>query len=106
MDSPIRRNSEVSCWQQAMRTALYDGVSEADIGEIIRQVVKKAKAGDLKAADFLFRWTMGQPTVKVQNAVFMADPTVPRESDPSPDEIAMKTLQIRETRNGRGKLLG
>jgi hypothetical protein len=105
MGSEIRRNSEVSCWQQAMRTALYDGVSEGDIGEIVRQVVKKAKAGDLKAAEFLFRWTMGRQELKVQNAVFLADPSGPRESDPSPEEIAQKTLQIREAR-GRSKLMG
>lgn len=102
----ITRNSEVTCWQQAMRTAMYDGVTESDIGEIVRSVVARARKGDLKAAEFLFRWTIGRPEVKVQNAVFLADPTAARPGDPTPEEIAQKTLQIREQRAGRGRLLG
>ena len=105
MQGEIKRSSEVTCWQAAMRTAMYDGVTEADIAEIVRSVVSRAKKGDLKACEFLFRWTMGQPTVKVQNAVILGDMTGPAANDPTPEEIAAKTLQIRETRS-RSKLLG
>jgi len=102
MSGEIRRSNEVTCWQAAMRTAMYDGVTESDIAEIVRSVATRAKKGDLKACEFLFRWTMGQPTVKVQNAVIMGDMSGPRENDPTPEEIAIRTLQVRE----RKRLLG
>lgn len=104
MPGEIRRNAEVGCWQEAMRTALYDGVKESDIGEIVRGVVAKAKKGDLKAAEFLFRWTIGQQPKVIQQVVVQQQPDAvidlgPGPSDPSPEEIAQRTLQIRQSKD-------
>jgi hypothetical protein len=111
----IRRNLEAASWQESLRTALYDGVGENDVAEIVRNITAKAKKGDLKAAEFLFRWTIGQQPKVVQQVYLNqhqpADRVVelgPRDADPSPEEIAERALAIRNGRNGllRGTLDG
>lgn len=100
------RSHEVRYWQESMRAALYNGVTEADMAEIVKGLVASAKKGDLKAADMLFKWTMGQPAPQV---LVVADDGrgVPIETtarlidDPSPAEIAERRLKIRDEREGR-----
>lgn len=119
MPGEIRRNSEVSYWQESMRNALYDGVSAADVAAIVKSLVERAKKGDLKATELLFKWTMGQPQVKV--VVQPADQVIdvgparpadqvadanPRRGEPTPEEIAEHSLRIRSERPARKGLLG
>ncbi len=99
--APIRRHAETVSWQESIRNAMYDGVSESDIAEIIRNIVSKAKGGDLKAAEFLFKWTMGQPSVHVKNAAIMVNgsnrPRLRVEPDsPTQEEIALRALDVRK----------
>jgi hypothetical protein len=102
----LKRSETVVSWQAAMRLALFNGVTQADMTEIIQNVVKKAKAGDIKAADFLFRWTIGQQAaveVELHQTIVnppptqqMVDITDRRPSDPSPEEIKSKSLKMRQ----------
>jgi streptomycin 6-kinase len=105
MPGEIKRSNEVGSWQASMRAALFDGVTEGDVTEIVQSVVKKAKAGDIKAADFLFRWTIGQQaTVAIDARQIVVNQALPERAidvlgrqpnDPTPDEIASKTLKMR-----------
>lgn len=109
MGSEIKRSSEVSCWQASMRAALYNGVTENDMADIVRGLVERAKKGDLKAADMLFKWTMGQPQVTVKQTVVMRDgdsiepiDVIERlPGEPTPEEIAERRLRIRDERERR-----
>src|SRR5690348_6445701 len=94
-----------------MRAALFDGISQADMSQIIKSVTAKAKSGDLKAADFLFRWILGSPQTVVNvhqtHEVKQEAKTIeikPRDewgNDPSPDEIAERAMKLRENREAR-----
>lgn len=107
MSNEIKRSSEVSSWQAAMRAALFDGVTEGDMAEIVKGLVQRAKKGDLKATDMLFKWTMGQPQVTVNRTVVMnrvdevetIDVTHRLPDDPTPEEIAERRLVIRDERS-------
>ena len=100
-----------------MRAALFDGISQADMAQIIKSITAKAKQGDLKAADFLFRWILGSPQTVVnvhQTHEVKQEPRVievqPREewgTDPPPDKIAEQATKLRENREARaGRLNG
>jgi hypothetical protein len=104
------RGNEVRSWQESMRAALYDGVTEGDMAEIVKGLVSSAKKGDLKATDMLFKWTMGQPQTTVQQVVVMnnddgrgspIDAVARRVDDPSPAEIAERRLKIRDERENQ-----
>lgn len=104
------RNSEVRSWQESMRAALYNGVTEGDMADIVKGLVASAKKGDLKATDMLFKWTMGQPQAIVQQVVVMngddgrgspIEATARLVEDPSPSEIAERSLKIRDERENR-----
>lgn len=87
-------NEQVISWQDTMRAALYGGISESDIVEIVNSIKQKAKAGHLPAAEFLFKWVIGNPTVQVQNAQIL----VSERQSPSPHEIRERALEIRNER--------
>lgn len=105
------RSGEVRSWQESMRAALYNGVTENDLAEIVKSLVASAKKGDLKATDMLFKWTMGQPQPPaVQQVVVVSDgegrpraieATARLVGDPSPAEIAERRLKIRDERESR-----
>lgn len=108
--SESNRSGEVRIWQESMRAALFNGVTEGDMAEIVRGLVASAKKGDMKATDMLFKWTMGQPAPPVVQQVVVMNGdggTAPIETtarlvgDPSPEEIAERRLKIRDEREGR-----
>jgi hypothetical protein len=45
----------------ALRKALYESASEADLQAIARQVVDQAKAGNLAAIKIALLWLLGKP---------------------------------------------
>lgn len=114
MSGEIKRNSGMQDWQATMRAAMFDGINQADMAQIIKSVTSKAKQGDLKAADFLFRWILGTPSpvVHVQQThnVYREDqpvidvrpkPFPEHGDDPPPEEIERQKREIRLTRNGK-----
>lgn len=80
----------IAAWQLELRAALFDAVRPGDIRDIMAAIVTKAKKGDLKAADFLFRYAVGSPTIR---------DVTPGPNDPSPEEIREAALKIRQARN-------
>ncbi len=48
-------------WMEALRQSLFNAITEADMTAITKALVEKAKAGDLKATDLLFRYMVGKP---------------------------------------------
>ncbi len=46
--------SPIPSWQQKMTEAAFDGICESDITDIVRKQVEQAKAGDSRAAKFVF----------------------------------------------------
>ncbi len=45
---------EENCYQAKLRAAVYDGVSETDVQEIVKGIVARAKAGDPAAQKLFF----------------------------------------------------
>lgn len=70
-------------WQDTMRQALMQSVKAEDIKEIAENLVTRAKAGDKKAIDLLFRYVLGGTGVHVKKAVIVTNAPPPRGG---PDE--------------------
>jgi nitrogen regulatory protein PII len=49
-------------YQAKLRSAIYDGVKEADVSEIIKGIVEKAKSGDPGAQKMFFDYVLGAKT--------------------------------------------
>lgn len=118
MSNEIKRNDSIQNWQASMREALFNGVTPSDMSEIIKTVTAKAKQGDLKAADFLFRWILGTPApvinvhqthnvVKEEQVIDIRPRTFePRQKvetgyQPSLAEIDEQKRLIRSENNGK-----
>lgn len=64
---------EESCYQTRLRNAVYDGVNECDVKEIVQGIITRAKAGDAKAQQLFFDQILGakvKPTQIVVNNTF------------------------------------
>ena len=60
---------EESCYQTRLRNAVYDGVKESDVKEIIEGIVARAKAGDANAQKLFFDQILGAKTKPTQIVV-------------------------------------
>jgi hypothetical protein len=59
---------EQETYQARLRDAIFDGVSEADVADIVKQITAKAKAGDPQATKLFFNFILGnQKKVVVNN---------------------------------------
>ena len=68
----IDAGAGTTAWADALRQSVYDGISEADMKDVVAAIVKQAKAGDLKAAQFLFDYLLGgKPQVVDQRHLVM-----------------------------------
>lgn len=102
----------VPSWMAAMRAAVFDAVTATDMVEITQSIVTKAKGGDLRAADFLFRYIVGSPAAKGQIDVTVqhGQPETVidlgrRPDQPGPAAIRAAALKIRAQHghaNGNG----
>lgn len=63
---------KVGDWMLTLRAALFDAVSENDMRDIAKALVRKAKDGDMQAVRMLFSYVIGAPNVNVENAVIVA----------------------------------
>jgi hypothetical protein len=63
--------NDVRDWMATLRQALFDSVTEADVADIAKGLVDRAKNGDLQATRLLFSYVIGSPTtrINVKNAV-------------------------------------
>lgn len=60
---------EEQCYQAQLRSAVFDGVSEADVKEIVKGIIDKAKAGDKNAQKIFFEHILGNKTKPTQIVV-------------------------------------
>lgn len=60
---------EEACYQTRLRNAVYDCVNEADVQEIVKGIVSRAKAGDAKAQQLFFDQILGAKTKPTQIVV-------------------------------------
>ena len=112
----IARVADLGGWMNAMRQAVFESIDAGDIAEITTGIVERAKKGDIRAAEFLFRYVVGSPAVKVQQNVHVTrdadgpgpiDVTERRPEDPGQLQIALAARRIKAenlaaTRNGKG----
>lgn len=64
--------NETVAWQQSLRQAAFDAISEQDVKEIFTGVVKRAKEGDAAAIKIVCEYLLGgraAPNVVVNNPV-------------------------------------
>ena len=47
--------AEEATYQARLRSAVYDGISQADVKDIVANLVQRAKDGDAKATDMVFK---------------------------------------------------
>lgn len=91
--------------QNKLRQAIFDGVKEQDVKDVVQGIVKRAKDGDQQAMKYFFEYILGGksgPSKSVQNNFYMGD------DDDQPDgESAMADasdrLEVMATRAARGK---
>jgi hypothetical protein len=62
--NPIQRPAieNVIDWQTRMRMAFIHGLSEADMTDVVRSLVKRAKEGDMAAIRMVLTYAVGTPT--------------------------------------------
>lgn len=111
--------ADLGGWMASMRAAVFDAITAGDMVDITKGIVAKAKKGDIRAAEFLFRYVVGSPAINVrQQHTVSHEPAAPpprvldvvampsgpesasalrptRRTDPSPDEIAAETNRIK-----------
>ncbi len=88
------KSQEVVPWIQKLRNAIYHGVEEKDIEQIVRGIVQRAKDGDKASIKFVFEYILGAgtPMIAIQNN------HAPKNGEaymPSRDEIEFETAKIR-----------
>lgn len=57
---------EEETYQARLRQAMFNGLSESDVTEVVKQITAKAKAGDPQAVKLFFDYVLGakaKPTV-------------------------------------------
>ena len=75
-------NDELECvtdWQTKLRTAMFDAVTEQDITDVMKAVVKRAKGGDLQAVRLLLSYAVGSANVQADNVIVVNPPKSERE---------------------------
>jgi hypothetical protein len=60
---------EEQCYQAQLRAAVYDGVKESDVKEIVQGIVQRAKEGDASAQKLFFDQILGAKTKPTQIVV-------------------------------------
>lgn len=50
---------EEQTFQASLRQAIFDGVSASDVSEVVKSIMAKAKAGDVKAQTMMFEYILG-----------------------------------------------
>lgn len=63
--------SEEATWQYKLRAAAFDGITEADVTEIVQGAVRRAKEGDAKAIDFVMKMLGTDRPIKVTNNLYV-----------------------------------
>lgn len=94
-------------YQARLRKAVYDGISEADVADVVKSLVVKAKAGDPKAIDMLFKHVLAAETTPqqlVQNNYYgdEAKPKLKRNGEPSKGAPSDSKLSVLRTRAEAG----
>jgi len=95
--------NDVGAWMATLRESLFDAVTAGDVADIGKKLVEKAKAGDLKATDMLFKYILGDGAMKIKNAVVMQQAPSPPPSAPSIDPRAAELFH--RIRRGEIKLM-
>lgn len=57
---------EEETYQANLRAAVFNGVSETDVKEVVQAIVAKAKAGDTQAQKMMFEYVLGTKTKPTQ----------------------------------------
>lgn len=60
---------EEQTFQCQLRQAVFNGVNEDDVSDVVKQIVAKAKAGDTSAQKMFFEYVLGNKTKPTQIVV-------------------------------------
>jgi len=98
-----KRVEESQTAQARLRAAVFNGVNESDVKDIVAGIVKRAKAGDKDALKYFFEYILGgQVKTAIQNNMVIEQPQPPQPSEParslpgSPEKLDV--LRARATR--------
>ena len=50
---------EEQTFQASLRQAIFNGVTETDVSDVVKQITAKAKAGDTQAQKMFFEYVLG-----------------------------------------------
>jgi hypothetical protein len=95
---PGRPRNPFSRKQAALRRAALAEVHATDVRALVRVLLTRALAGDLKAADILFAWVIGPPPVPVHPDRLDADEAELQRQTPT----ALERLLVGLDRESRG----
>jgi hypothetical protein len=57
---------EEQTFQASLRQAIFDGVSTTDVSDVVKSIITKAKAGDVKAQKMMFDYILGAKSKPTQ----------------------------------------
>ena len=99
-DSPL---AEEQTMQARLRAAVFDGVSEGDVAEVVQGITKRAKDGDPQALKYFFEYVLGgklAPQNATQNNFYLGS-----DDDEDPEDQlgdAADRLEVMSFRAARG----
>lgn len=91
--------SEFVAWMDRLRAAMFDAVNEADIREMMANLVAKAKQGDRAAMQLLLSYCVGPANPAPLSR--MTDEPPPAERD-RVREATLKILEAKKARKAAG----
>ena len=96
---PANGQAQVA-WALELRNAVYDAMRPADMKEVVEKIVANAKAGDLKAAQFLFDYVLGgkSQTVNQRHIVSGRPPRVKADVLPAATAAKRRKLPVLQAR--------
>lgn len=95
---------EEQSYQAKLRHAIYDGIKESDVAEIVQGIVKRAKNGDEKAVKQFFEYVLGSGVKQAtQNNVYVSAPAASEPTSAKPRTAGK--IEVMRLRAERGEEL-
>jgi len=97
----VKLAEEQQTAQAKLRTAVFNAISEADVIDVVKGIVEKAKEGDRVALKYLFDYILGgQVTTAVQNNFYIEGEPKVEPTDAPPGTIAKVGVLAKRAKNG------
>lgn len=89
------QHDQIAAMTTRLRSAMFDSISEADVSQIMKKVVEKAKEGDAKAAQTVMDYLLGGKAninFKQVNQQIIRNPDIRQQQQDDQVDITVKQI--------------